>query len=72
MKARAEQSVHERFIKMHKGDPDTIKDRQKRIDFGSVLCNHANDDFRFIFQGYDKTPVSCDRHISATFSSSES
>ena len=68
MKSRAEQVVHERFMNTHKGDPDAINDSRKRINFGVMFCDEDNSDFKFIFKGYDKTPVSCDRHISDVFS----
>jgi hypothetical protein len=72
MKSRAEQVVYERFVAMHKGDPDAIKDSVKRINFGVMLCNEDDNDFKFIFKGYDKTPVSCHYRISAMFSPSRS
>jgi hypothetical protein len=58
IKAKAEHVVLERFKKMHGDNADAIQDREKRIEFGTKWCDPNGKDYRFIWQGYDKSPVS--------------
>jgi hypothetical protein len=39
---------------------DAIQDREKRIAFGTEWCSAATNEFKFkfIWEGYDKIPVS--------------
>jgi hypothetical protein len=65
IKTKAEQVVLKRFKKLHGDDMDAIQDRVKRIEFGTKWCDPNRKDFRFIWQGYDKSPVS---HANCVFS----
>ena len=58
IKVKAEQVVIERFKKLHSDDVDAIQDREKRIKFGTMWCSATGKDYNFIWQGYDKLPVS--------------
>jgi hypothetical protein len=58
VKAKGEQVALERFKKMYKNDPDAIRDREKRIAFGTHFCDAINQHYRFIWLGYDSAPVS--------------
>ena len=59
IKAKAEHIVLECFKKMHGNNTDTIQDQEKRIEFGTKWCDPNGKDYRFIWQGYNKSPVSC-------------
>ena len=58
MRAKGEQVALERFNKIYKNDPDAIRDREKRITFGTHFCDAINQNYRFIWRGYDNAPVS--------------
>jgi hypothetical protein len=64
IKAKAEQVVVERFKKLHSDDVNAIQDREKRIQFGTEWCNATAKDYKFIWQGYNKTNVSLSNFIS--------
>lgn len=57
-KERAEHVVIERFRKLHGNDVDAIWDREKRVKFGAEWCDPASKEYKFIWGGFDKTPVS--------------
>ena len=58
IKERAEHVVIERFRKLHGNDVDAIRDREKRVKFGTEWCDPASREYKFIWGGFDKTPVS--------------
>lgn len=59
IKTKAEQVVVARFKELHSDDPDAIHDRDKRIQFGANWCDATSKEYRFIWRGLDKPPVSC-------------
>jgi len=63
IKVRAEQVVLECFKKLHGNNVDTIQDRETRMEFGTKWCDTTGKDYKFIWQGYDKIPVSYANYI---------
>jgi len=55
VKVRAEQVVLERFKKLH---GDDMQSWETQMEFGSMWCDTTGKDYKFIWQGYDKTLVS--------------
>jgi hypothetical protein len=63
VKVKAEQVIIEQFKKLHSDDVDAIQDREKRIEFSTKWCSATSKDYNFIWQGYDKLPVSHANYI---------
>jgi len=38
---------------------DAIQDRERQIKFGTKWYDTTSKDYKFIWQGYNKPPVSC-------------
>ena len=58
IKSKAEQVVVARFKELHSDDADAIYDRNQRMEFGAEWCSTSGNDWKFIWKGYDQSPVS--------------